>query len=241
MSKSTFLQLCQKFQRMTGITGSEMTSVENQTGIPKKIVDWIPDADNEIQGLWQDWRFLIVDKKVITVNSGQDGTSDEYSLTALGVEDILNRWDPKQFYINPGTANYATLTELKHRDWMGSAARLGVKNSAQPSQFVIRPDNSLVFVDKPNAEYTVWAAYFKSITKMSANGSMSNIPAAFENIIIFKAQMKYAAYYEDDDLYLQAEKDYNMELVKLEAAQLPEQHSRTTAANYDDDSVTVVL
>lgn len=236
---SSFLELCQLFQRKTGITGSEMTAVTNQTGLDSKIVNWISDADNEIQNIWQDWNFLRVDGKVITINSGQDGTGDEYSLSALGITDLV-RWDFDNFYINPGAANYAELTKIPHKEWLKSAARLGVKVSAEPTQIVFRPDKSLVFVDKPDAEYTVWGSYFKFITKMSANSDTSNIPTVFENIIIYKAQMFYAQYYEDDDLYNEARMNYDAELVKLESAELPGQHIRTTAANNTDDIRTIV-
>ena len=232
---STFLQLCQRFHRDTGITGSEMSSVANQVGMNKKIVNWISDSDNEIQNLWQDWKFLRVDGQVISIVSG----TSSYSLATLAITNLV-RWDPEHFHINPGTANYAPLSEMKYSDWLNSAARLGTAVSAQPSRFVIKPDNSLVFIDQPNANYTVWGSYFKSITKMTANADTSNIPAPYEDIIIYRAQIKYAIYYEDDDLYNQATNDYNMALMKLEAAELPEQHIRTTSANVGDDVRIVV-
>jgi hypothetical protein len=201
----------------------------------KKIVNWIADSDNLIQSLWQDWNFLVVEKQVIPIISG----TDEYSLATLGITDLV-RWDHANFYINPGTASYAQLIHFKYKEWLESSARLGLKILADPTQFVIKRDNSIVFVDKPNADKTVWASYFKSITKMSLNADQSNIPAPLEDVIIYRAQMLYAQYYEDDDLYKEAKINYDEALMKLEAAELPENFIRTTAANNREDATTVV-
>lgn len=227
---SSYLELCNKFRQQSGITGSDLASVISQTGMNLKIVNWIKDADNEIQNLWEDWKFL---DKEVTINT-VSGT-DEYSLSALSITD-LNYWEPQHFYIKPGTANYSKIEPFDYDEWLSSRFRLGVKSSNQPDRVVIKPDDSLVFIDKPDDAYEIWGKYWARPTLMSANASTSSIPIQFENIIMYKAQMFYALYYEDEYMYARAEKLYMDELVKLEANQLPDQRSRTKSANSEEDA-----
>lgn len=230
---SDYLTLCQKFQEKSGITGSQIASVLNQTGMNLKIIGWIADADENIQNLWQDWKFL-EGTAVITTLSG----TDEYSLSTLSITDLIS-WDAENFYINPGTNTYRKLSHLPYDEWLNSNYRLGVKVSEEPQKIVIKQDNSLVFIGKPNGAYTVWGRYMKSPTRLAANADTSAIPTTYELAIIHRAKMYYAEYYQDADLYATAEKDFLAELVKLESAQLPNQETRTRSANNPEDNMIV--
>jgi hypothetical protein len=195
-----------------------------------KITTFIADADIDIQNLWQDWNFLVGDAVISLVAS-----TDEYTLASLSITDLVS-WDLDKFYINPGTNNYHPLEKMKYEDWESSGDRLGVKVEAEPYKIVVKPDNSLVFIDVPDAVYTVWGKYYKQPTRLAINGDTSAIPTTFEMVIIYRAKMYYAEFYEHWDLYNSAEKDYMSELMKLEAVYLPEQSSRTRASNNTEDN-----
>jgi hypothetical protein len=231
---STFLALCQKFPVVTGVAGNIPQAVTGQTGILQKIVNWVADADTTIQGLYQNWNFLRTDGQVITLALG----TSEYSLSTLGITDLIT-WDRKRFVLSPGTAGFVKLKEYDYSEWLDSNDRLGATASnVKPDRVVIKPENSLVFVGPPNDTYTVWASYYSAPTRLAANTDTSPIPTTFENIILYRAKMFYAEYYEDWDLYKSAEKDYEAELVKLEAAQLPGQSVRTNS-DYPEDNVII--
>ena len=231
---SNYLALCQKFQEKSGITGSEIASVLNQTGMNKRIIGWIADAEENVRNLWQDWKFN-EGEKVITTIIG----TDEYTLAALGITDHVS-WDKDRFYINPETDSYRKLNYVTYQEWLDSGDRLGVKVNEEPNKIVIKPNNSLVLIGVPDDAYTIWARYFLISTRLAANADTSPIPTEYELVIIHRAKMYYAEYYENPDLYSTADKDYLAELVKLEAAQLPEQETRTRAANNPEDNVIVV-
>jgi hypothetical protein len=231
---SNFLTLCQKFQEKTGITGSAIASVVNQTGMNSRIVGWIADAAEDVESLWQDWGFL-EGKATITLTSG----TDEYSLSAMGITDYIS-WDKERFYINPGAATYRKLSIFPYEEWLDSRERLGVKTNDEPNKVTIKPDHSLVFMNVPDNTYTVWGRYFITPTRMTVNASTSLIPTTYELIIIRQAQMYYADYYEDPELYNFAEKKYLDLLTRLEAAELPGGHiTRTRAANNPEDNMII--
>lgn len=230
---SNYLELCQKFQTITGITGSQMATAVGQTGMNLKIATWVADADEKIQKLWTDWKFLQGDA-IISLVQG----TDEYSLVTLGRTDLIE-WKEKEFFINPGTANYAKLTPVPLDEWRQSSERLGVRASGQPSRVVVKADNGLVFIDKPDTTYTVWGGYLKKPTRMAADASTSLIPVAFEMAILHLAKMAYAEYYENWQLYNAVEQVYLNELVALESAQLPEQQARSRSANDPEDNCVV--
>ena len=228
---SDFLTLCQKFQEKSGITGATIASVLNQTGMNLRMVNWVADADYDIQNLWQDWKFLEGFKVITTV-----ADTDEYSLSALGLTDLVS-WDKKRFYINPGTNSYRKLNDFPYDEWLESNYRLGVKVSKEPSQVVIKNDNSLVFIDKPDDAYTIWSRYFKAPTRLAANAETSAIPTFYELIIIHRAKMYAADYLENEEMAATATSDYLAELTKLESAQLPDQETRTRSANDPEDNM----
>lgn len=222
---STFLELCQKYPKITGITGNIPYAVTNQTGMNEKICIWIADADLLVQRLYHDWNFL----RTEVIISITEGTA-AYSLTTMGITD-LNSWEKDKFILEPGSAAYTVLTEMKYDDWLTSSYRVGASSSDKPSQFVIKPDNSLVFVDTPDDDYTAWANYFKKPTRMAANTDTSDIPVQFEDIILFRAKMSHAEYYEDMALYQSAYKNFRNELTRLEAHSLPDQEPKTAGAS----------
>lgn len=230
---SSYLELCQKFARVTGITGAAIPSVTGLTGMNLKIVGWIADADIDIQGEYQDWKFLDILKAFDTV-----ADKDTYSLADLGITD-MNSWDVKRFFINPGLANYRKLNEFDYYEWLESRQRLGVKVSKEPTQIVIMSDYSIVLVDKPDEIYTIWGRYFRVPTRMVANEDISAIPTTYEMAILYRAKKYYAEYYEHWDLYKSANTDLEKEMIKLEAQQLTDQKEKARGANDAEDLVTV--
>lgn len=232
---STYLELCNKLRDLTGITGSSLNTTVSQTGMNKKITLFIADADEWLQKLYSDWKFL-AETAIITTVSG----TDEYTLSDLSITD-LNIWDKDNFFINPGTADYRKLNNLLYDTWRKSNYRLGVKVSAEPTEFVIKPDNSLVFIDKPNAAYTIWADYYKKPARMTADDSTSSIPAQFEMAIIHKAKMYQAEYFEDVSLYNSAKSDFVVEFDSLCANQLPYRSEKNISSNNPEEFRIVVV
>lgn len=231
---STFLQLCNKYRKITGITGANLTSTTGQTGMSEKITIFISDADEFIQTLHSDWKFLWTTATITTVAG-----TDEYSLSTLSITD-LGQWDTDAFVVSPGTSSYNKLNELDFFDWQKSSYRYGVKSSGKPTMFVVKPDDSLVFINKPDAVYTIWADYYKKPTRLSASSDTSAIPTEFEACILAKAKMYHGEYYEDANLYNTGKSEFLVELAKLESKQLQgRKQMRMGAANPENFTIEV--
>ena len=69
-----FLSLCKRLRQEAGYSGSGPSSVTNQAGESKRVVDWINDAWLDIQGMRSDWRFMLEPFSVSLV-SGESSVS----------------------------------------------------------------------------------------------------------------------------------------------------------------------
>jgi hypothetical protein len=212
----TFLEMVQKFRRDNSIQGGTPAAVTGQTGQFERIVDWIADADSEIQCLFEDWDFLRNTVTIIT----SSGTST-YTLAALGIT-AFGKWDVTSFAFAPGTTNYRALTELPFRSWQNSGLRHAADPNNEPTQFVVSKDKSIILVPTPDDTYTISADYWAAPTRLAANGDISAIPARFHQMVLELAAMKYASNENDNVMFSAAQKQYEMEwLPRLKSAELP--------------------
>ncbi len=72
MAKSTFKELVNRMIQESGISGGDIASVDNQTGIRKKAVSWVSSADLYIQRIYLDWNFLHTQYSVSTIADTKD-------------------------------------------------------------------------------------------------------------------------------------------------------------------------
>lgn len=220
---STYLQLVNNLKREVGVAGSDVVTVSGQTAMLGKLVNWIADADEYIQSLHWDWKFLWNQYSQATVSGN----------AAPVVPSTVNVWDRDSFYIDRTTASYKRLTEVPYDTYLHSYG-LGTHTNRKPDSVIIKPDNSIVVYPTPNAVYTVTADYWAKPTRLSDNGDESAIPAAFHRIIVVQAKLWYAEHEEINDLYAAASRElYGNKasretglLDRLESLQLPGQEAR---------------
>ena len=242
----TFLELCNDVKRECGIAGAAIAAVTGQAAGSEyeRVVNWVPDADQLIQELWEDWKFLhgLIS---ITTTSG----TRAYSLTTLdGVSDVatistsLLKWDEESFVYKPASDNAAPLVHLPYKEWRKSE-RLGATASIPsdvPSKVTIKPNNDLAFYPTPNDVGPITADYQKRAVRMTANGDTSVIPAPFRRIITARAKMMYAEHENNPAIYNAAETEYGMYLGRLESNQLPDAHWKFTSQGAEADLEVVV-
>ena len=230
---STYLSLCQKFRKVVGISGSGLSSVLAQSGMNEKITIWIADADELIQRKWADWDFLLEPKEIITALAD----TATFTLSTLGITDLAE-WKRNTFVSKPGTTNYKRLDHsMDYYEYLNSSYYLDAAETGEIERVFIRPsDNAVIFHPTPTATTTVWASYYKAVTRLSADASDSAIPNRFEDAIIYRAKMYYAEHLEDVSLYNSAEKDYMEIMTKLEDSQAPSFKGMQTSNNdlYED-------
>ena len=201
-----------------GISGTGPSTVVSQSGMNEKITIWVADADELIQRRWEDWSFLLEPKEIITATAG----TSTFTLSTLGITDLA-RWRETTFVRDPGTSSYQKLYyDMSYEEYLQSEYYLGEEVTGTIERVIIRStDDAVIFYPTPTADTTVWAAYYKAVTRMSVDASTTLIPTRFEDAILYRAKMFYAEHLEDPALYQSAEKDYMEILSKLEASQAP--------------------
>lgn len=215
---SSYLELCVKFRKLVGISGSGPSAVTGQSGMNEKITIWVADADEWVQRRWEDWSFMLEPKVVISATAA----SSTFTLATLGITNLA-RWRKSTFVRDPGTSDMTKLDySMSYTDYLKSDEYLGEEQTGEIEKVIIRTtDDAVIFYPTPEATTTVWAAYYKKVTRLSANGSVSPIPVRFEDIILNRAKMYYAEHLEDVSLYQIAEKAMTDDLFRLESKYAP--------------------
>ena len=224
----TFLELCQTVRQEVGLSGTGPTTVLNQEGQLKVIVDFVSASDSEIQTLWADWNFLWGQYSSTTTAGTRAPASQKP--TDLGA------WDESSFFLDYTTDNAVSLVSLPYTNYR-SLQRQGVAVNNQPNYVVIQPDQNIILDAPPDATYTITADYWKTPTKMTANADISAIPTQFHRVIVTRAKTMWAEREEAPEILLASAAEYADLLDKLEAHSLPHQKPRRMASVTDNIAI----
>jgi len=204
-----FLELCQRTRQECGIQGEGPASVTNQTGLLKRVINWVADADNLVQSLHPDWNFLW---REFTEN------------TIAGVDTIvkpndLGLWDRESFATGRGTVDGRPITCITYNEWR----KINNSKSQQaPSLICVLPNGNLSFTYPPDDVYPFYGNYWASPVALTTNTQESAIPTRFERIIVARAKMWFFEDIESYDQKKLAEDEYEKELAVLEKAEIPD-------------------
>jgi len=220
-----FLELCQTARQECGIQGQGPSAVTNQSGVLKKIVDWVAKADLYIQSLHGDWDFLWEEFNGPTVPNSRD----------IAKPADLGMWDRESFSVDRGTEDGRSLTLI---DFKEDRRNYGERIANPPVEIVILPDGNLRLCCPADGIYSIDADYWKKPTVLSADASVPPYPLRFHWAIIERVKMYFYADQEAFELYKEAELRFNEWLNQLEANQLPGQQLRSQAQP-DLDMMTV--
>ena len=223
----TFLELCQTVRQEVGISGTGPSTVVGQEGQLKVIVDFVAEADYQIQALWHDWNFLW-SQYSSTLSTGTRAPA------TTKPTDLVN-WDMRSFYLDYTTDDSISLSTLSYVEWRADF-RQGVATNDSPTYVVVQPDSSLIVDPPPDKAYTITADYWKTPTKMTANTDESVIPSQYHRIIVARAKTMWAEREEAPEILLGSSAEYQDLLDKLESQSLPGQRIRRFG-NLDMDEV----
>tara|TARA_S200000501_G_scaffold106634_1_gene100088 strand:+ start:1632 stop:2318 length:687 start_codon:yes stop_codon:yes gene_type:complete len=223
----TFLELCQTVRQEVGISGTGPSTVVGQEGQLKVIVDFVAEADYQIQALWHDWNFLW------SQYSSTLSTGTRAPATTKPTD--LGNWDMRSFYLDYTTDDSISLSTLSYVEWRADF-RQGVATNDSPTYVVVQPDSSLIVDPPPDKAYTITADYWKTPTKMTANTDESVIPSQYHRIIVARAKTMWAEREEAPEILLGSSAEYQDLLDKLESQSLPGQRIRRFG-NLDMDEV----
>lgn len=198
-----FLALCQRLAREVGETGGGPTAVTGQTGRNQLLVDWIKTAWMEIQSK-HDWGFLWTQGNFATVA----GTS------AYTPETDCRNVDTDRVYVDGSDMNYVPFEYARER--------MTQTNTGKPVEFTTLPNIQMRLFPIPDAIYTISYDYYTIPIELAANTDTPAILSHLHMVIVHKAAMSYAAYFEEANLYEKHKADYRKFMTEMTRLYLPD-------------------
>lgn len=190
---STFLQLSQQVASESGtISGTQPSSVANQTGRLGKIVQWTKDAWISIQTSHSTWRWMRGEFEGPTIANQQ-----RYDGSDFGVTDRFADWictfdqTEDRFSMHDPDIGVSDEGRLVYLDWdtFYTTQLRGAQTAGKPYYFSIDPEGKLALSPKPDKAYIVRGPYLKDVQELSANGDIPEMPARFHRLIVEAALM----------------------------------------------------
>jgi hypothetical protein len=198
----TFLQLCQTVRQECGVAGDGPTSVVNQVGVLKKIVDRTSRAWVDIQTSRPYWKFLRNQFTFQTeVGVREYSVVDDLGLTTCDKFDRTNTY----LYLNSTDDE----TELVWRAYGVFRSRYRTYQTARPVVITESPGRKLAFNSIPDAIYTVTLDYWMTPEKLSQNADVPSIPEHFQDAIVWRAVKMFAGNEGATELFQYANSMYN--------------------------------
>lgn len=211
-----FLQLVQRLRQEAGVSGTGPTTVVNQSGEMRRLVDWTNSAWTDIQLLHQSWGWMLGSVSLQTV-AGQG----DYTPLQTGITSRFGRWNMSSFCIAQSPPNDETeLMELGYSEFR-SIYRTGPQPLARSVAVCAMPNLSIGLGYKPDQAYTVRGEYWKSVQTLSADADIPEMPEQFHDAIWYRALMLYARYESAAEIYEDAAQNYKRLISLIEVNQLP--------------------
>jgi hypothetical protein len=198
VSAKSFLQLVQDLFREVGASGGTPTiaipTTAGTTGEILRLVNYVHDAELEIQNMWVDWKWL---RKTLTFYTGTQNQTGIFTTLNGAVSAFpadIAEWDWNAFFILPPGNTF--LAPLRAVEWQ--EVRRQVFDTTDfniPSRVIVMPDNTLRFDLIPDQSYQLTAEYRSVPYDLKNDNDVSNIPARFANRLIVEwARMKYGMF-----------------------------------------------
>lgn len=209
----TYLQLVNRLKQECDVSGSNLTTVESQTGELLRLVNWIEQAWLEIQLMRDDWEFRRGDFSFQTVS----GTSTYSTSTVITAGDFA-KWKADSFRIFLTSAGQGGETHLTHfqdyntfRDLYLYGSR--ITSTGRPNSIAINPAKALVLGLVPDSIYTVSGEYFSTPFVMGDEDDPSSaspdMPARFHLAIVAKALEYYGLFEAAGEIIAKSERMFS--------------------------------
>ena len=204
-----FLELCKKTRHESRVTGSGPSTVVNQVGILRDIVEAVNDAWLELQHFHNEWRFMERTRDVVFAQS-----VDAYHFGDLGISDFKSL---KAIYVGG-----EKLSELSWDEYIALKVSDGAPQQGHVAQYTLDPSDRIVFYPRPVTATQSTIQYFSQPQRFEKNSDIPSIPDAYQGAIYWRAVMDLAANESDTVIYQKASDKYTFELDRLQSDYLPD-------------------
>jgi hypothetical protein len=215
----TYLQLASRLRQECGISGTGPTTVVSQTGELRRIVDWIATADEDIQRMYNEWKFMVGSFTLNTVASNGSYTSSDCVVPFTNLRD-WRRTTFKCYLSSAGSGAEIPIEYIDYQDWY-DIYNTGAQTDGPPVHFTIGNDMSIKFGPKPDGVYVVSGEYQKSVTTMTANVDVPVYPAEYHMAAVYSGMMKYGRYSGANEVYQDGKNELAKIMKQMRRTQLP--------------------
>lgn len=216
-----FKELTSALAREAGVSGGgTISTVSSPTGETARLVNWIRQANMDIQRRYFDWKFLWQPFSLTT----------EAGKSTYDAPLEWHWWDRDKIQIDGEPFGGLEEYEL----WNG----LERTDQGAPNQVIIMPDGSLKILPVPDKAYTLSMPYYRKPQKLAVDTDIPLIPEEFHDLIWMWALVKYAHYEAAPEVIERVQTEYPAMLQSLESHQLPNRYRY--ALSQDANPLTVV-
>lgn len=205
-----FLALCKRLRQESGYSGSGPSSVTNQTGESKRVVDWINDAWMDIQNLRSDWRFML-EPFSVSLSIGETVSLPADCKSLLEESVVITRADGSKLFPDVITPEDMRLMKRLRND------------PASYPQYISVDSAGLMTVHPACSEtVTISGDYYVVPSEMNENTDIPRMPSEHHMAIVWKALMESGAFDESSNTWQRANNRFTSALSSMNGTELPE-------------------
>jgi len=216
---STNLELVQELVTELGIGGANQgatvpDTVIGQTGQLWNAVNWIKQANNNINLMWSDWRFLAVEyAETLSIGSAD--------VPAHSGEETVKKWDRSSFWIDLSLTSVGALEWLSWEDFRSYVLPGPASTNTKPSVITQKRDGTLLLNAPCNSTYALTAEFYKRPDLLATENDVPEMPEEFHRLIVCEAAIKYGNKEAAAEVISGMEAEYDYLMAKLQTDQLP--------------------
>lgn len=215
----TYLQLCQRLRQEVGAAGTGPTTVINQTGEYQRLVDWIAEADEEIQRETDEWRFMVGNYALNTLV----GVASYLPSDCIPPITDMRKWKerrPKMYLLASGVTDEQELTYIDYDDWYHRYGT-GPQSNSRPRHWAYGNAGELLIGPRPADVYRISGEYQRVVTPLTLDAQTPIYPAEFHLLPVYLAMMSYGRYNAATEVYSDGERKYYKMLSQMRRTQMP--------------------
>ena len=215
----TFLQLCQRLRQEVAATGVGPVTVLNQTGEYKRIVDWLAEADEDIQREHDEWRFMVGTFQInTTVGVGSYSAAD----CVTPITD-LRKWKERRikcYLLAAGVTDEQLIPYIDYDEWYRRFGT-GPQSNSRPMFWTYGNDMELLIGPPPADVYRISGEYQKVVSTLVDDDDVPNYPAEFQMLAVHLARVKYGTYTGASEQIQEGDRLYRKMLSQMRRTQMP--------------------
>lgn len=205
-----FLALAKRLRQEAGYSGNGPSTVTNQAGEARRIVDWVSSAWVDIQGMREQWRFM---RHTFSWNLAAGEMTGDTAISNF------KRVKPHSTVITRADGSKYRPTELSPDD-MRLLVREKTNNAGLPEYFSI-DDGQLTIFPTTNEAIAIEGDFYCTPKILTENNDVPSMPEHYHMAIVWYALMQIGGFDEASNLYIRGAQNFDQLFRLMTDTELP--------------------